>query len=358
MRALLWMPDAWRIPGGHQVQLQRTAEALRDVGLTVEVMTGGGERLPDVDVVHGFGLNAAQVRSARSRGVATAISPIYWSRRYRFEPGYANMSLWRTFVGRFRRAGGIAKACLRGPDALAEVGARAADLRHVAAYEAADVLLPNSESEAEAVRSELGVSTPVHVVPNAVERGLCERAVPSVDSRRRVVCVGRVEPHKNQLAVIRALAPTGLGLDVVGPPHPDHAEYFRECQRAAGERACVHGETPTATLRELQAGARVSVLASWFETTGLASLEAAALGANVVTTDRGFASDYFGPLAWYCDPAKEGSIRAAVLAAWGHPGHPGLRGLVRERYTWERTAQETVVAYETALRQHRRPGAG
>lgn len=345
----MWMPTGWNVEGGHQVQLQRTAGALEDLGLSVDRWLG--ESLPDGQwsVIHGFGLRPGDVRLARTRARRVVISTVYWDRGYRHEPG----SLGRWWIGRHRLglALRLGATAVRGPEAGAPIFEFLADRSMALAYEGADLLLPNSSAEAVAIERDLGVTTPSAVVPNAVDEELTTLEAPPVQQRDRVICLGRIEPHKNQLALIRALNSSGLPLHIVGEPHPDHQAYAAACRKEAGPTVrfagAVHHDSPE--FHELLTGARVSVLASWFETTGLANLEAAATGANVVTTDRGYANEYFDGEAWYCNPASPGSIRQAVMAAWRHPGYPGLRDRIRREFTWTACAKATLAAYETAL---------
>ena len=149
----------------------------------------------------------------------------------------------------------------------------------------ADLLLPNAEGEARHVREDLGVLTECVVVPNAIDVSLFAAGVDRPCPAGSVLCVGRVEPHKNQLGTIRALAGApGLSLTVVGPAHPHHPGYLEECRRAAAQAdnvtllpAVEHSDLPA-----LYARHRTHVLATWYETTGLVSLEAAASGCTVV----------------------------------------------------------------------------
>jgi hypothetical protein len=109
---------------------------------------------------------------------------------------------------------------------------------------------------------------------------------------------------------------------------------------------------PREELASAYAAAKVHALPGWFETPGLSTLEAAAAGCNIVTTDRGTAREYFGDLAWYCDPRLVESIRSAVLAAYQAPRADRLRELVRERYSWPRAAESTLEGYRLALALH------
>jgi glycosyltransferase involved in cell wall biosynthesis len=95
--------------------------------------------------------------------------------------------------------------------------------------------------------------------------------------------------------------------------------------------------------------AKVHVLPSWFETCGLSSLEAGAMGCNVVVADKGFAREYFGEHAFYCDPGNVASIYGAVHRAATSPLQPALEKRVRNNYTWQQAALQTMKAYQKVL---------
>jgi glycosyltransferase involved in cell wall biosynthesis len=348
-KVLLWMPRASEIPGGHLVQMRATAESLRKLGVDARTYEAPDPDLTGVDVVHGFGLVPRELRATRRLGSRIVLSPIYWSRSYRLESDSESISA-RTRT-RLRSAAVLTKAALLGPDALARKAAVYSDAGLVATFESADLLLPNSAAEAHAVQNELSVTTPMQVVPNAVDEELLGLDEQPEAERCTVLCLGRLEPHKNQLSVIRALSGTGLPVEIVGPVHPDHQAYEAACRESAGPNIRFFGSVKYGEPEHTQAlrRARVSVLASWFETTGLASLEAAATGARVVTTERGFAREYFGESALYCDPGSEASIRSAVLSAWEQPHDGRLRKRIAEQFTWRHTAEATLAGYRAVL---------
>jgi glycosyltransferase involved in cell wall biosynthesis len=214
------------------------------------------------------------------------------------------------------------------------------------------VLLPNAAGEARSVENDLHVGTVCRVVPNGVDP---ERFTPgsgAFDARDAVLYVGRVEPRKNQLGLLEALRDSGLRVVIAGFPHPHHSEYLNRCRAAsAGWAEMVEGPS-TEDLVDLYRSARVHVLPSWFETTGLVSLEAGLCGCNIVSTDRGYAREYLGDLAWYCDPGKPATILSAVQEAWGSPPQPELRERILTSYTWRHVAEATVAAYQEALTMH------
>jgi glycosyltransferase involved in cell wall biosynthesis len=102
-------------------------------------------------------------------------------------------------------------------------------------------------------------------------------------------------------------------------------------------------------LADLYKNATVHVCPSWYETPGLASLEAGAEGCNIVVTDKGSTREYFGSYAYYCEPDSILSIRAAVVKAYSAPKNNRLKNIILENYTWEKAAEKTVLAYKTVM---------
>ena len=186
----------------------------------------------------------------------------------------------------------------------ASLGAVPSELEFLTAYESADLLLPNAVGEADSIRRDFGVSTPMTPVPNGVDPLSFSESSAPFEDRRYVLFVGRIDPHKNQLGAIRALRGSGLPLVIAGHDHPHHPEYTAQCRDEGGDWVTFTGEVShdSAELADLYHGARVHLLPSWFETTGLVSLEAALSGCSVVSTSLGHAREYLDDLAWYCDP--------------------------------------------------------
>jgi len=104
--------------------------------------------------------------------------------------------------------------------------------------------------------------------------------------------------------------------------------------------------------------AKVHVLASWFETTGLVSLEAAYCGCNIVTSRRGDQEEYFRHIAWFCEPGEPKSIRSAISEAYAaerNARHP--QEFIEENYTWASAAKATLDGYNKALSMKAAPAS-
>jgi glycosyltransferase involved in cell wall biosynthesis len=325
--------------------MEMTARHLQQhAGVSVRVCNDNKPDWDGVDVVHGCGLNRKQVREARIRGLPVLLSVIYISRAYR-EGVLGQTPRVEKLRRNTRKAAVMTVAAIRG-----SLARKIADydrwwLETVTLFEQVDVLLPNSHLEAEQIRSDTGVTTPMTVVPNAVEPTLFGTG--SRSPRNGVLFVGRIEPLKNQLRLIEALQDSGVELTIIGAEHPHHPRYAAAVRQAAARTSGVHvlGPVPHEELSQHYQRAKVHVLPSLFETTGLASLEAALCGCNVVSTDQGFAAEYLQDLAWYCNPYRTSSIRSAVQAAVAAPHDARLRERVLENYTWQHTAAATARAY-------------
>ena len=194
------------MPGGHVVQIDKTARALEEMGLRVVRDFSSEPELTDIDLVHGFGLTSTEIRGCHRRRVPVTMSTIYWERSYRSDGPDQRLGA-RSIAGRAVRAARFAGAALHGRSTLiqASLGAMATELEIFSAYESADLLLPNAMGEAESISRDLGVSTPMVPVPNGVDPLSLLRANPPFEDRGYVLFVGRIDPHKNQLGLIRAL---------------------------------------------------------------------------------------------------------------------------------------------------------
>ena len=348
IRALLWMPGGDRVPGGHYVQIQQTCKHLRFLDVDANISFAADADVSGYDIVHGFGLGPKEVRYCRQRGLPVVLSTIYWNDYVTFRRGSSQQ--WHTWEGRGRTGFVLLRSALQGRhvEKCAAITSKLQGQRVV--FEMSDLLLPNSQMEADAIQADLTTTTPYHVVPNAVDPTMFNPAATQGSiGRNHVLFVGRFEPHKNQLGLIEAMRGADIPTVLVGPPHPHHPAYYEHCKRQATKNITILPGVPQEKLAALYSAAKVHVLPSGFETTGLVSLEAALCGCNIVTTDRGYTREYFQDMAWYCDPYDPQSIRRAIEVAFHAPYKSDLRDHILSNYTWEHTAQATLAGYRMLI---------
>lgn len=214
----------------------------------------------------------------------------------------------------------------------------------------ASCLLPNSNNEYKRLLQHYGVAQRYKVIPNAIDPTLFVGQGKDITRKQNIVlCVGRIEGRKNQLNLIKALNNSAFHLIIIGAPAANQTDYFNRCKETASANIEFINQISQANLVEYYKKAWVHVLPSWFETTGLSSLEAATMGCNIVITDKGDTREYFEDMAYYCEPASPQSIRKAVEAAANNSFNEKLREKILREYTWDITAKTTLEAYQQVL---------
>lgn len=343
----------YRNRGGDTIQILKTAEYLRRLGVGVDI------RLADEPIdysgyrlLHFFNIirPADILKHVRASGKPYVVSPVfvdYSESDVRTRKGPARL-LSAVFSGdRIEYLKTLARWLFHGERIVSPrfiwYGQRGSVRRIIGG---AALLLPNSDSEFRRLIHRYRTPISYRVIPNAIDPDLFGPCV-GLPAREDdlVLCAGRIEGIKNQLNLIRALNGSSFRLILAGMPAVHQRAYYEECRRAAGPAVTFIGAVSQEELRIIYSRARVHVLPSWFETTGLASLEAAAMGCRIVITDKGDTREYFGDQAFYCDPGSPPSILKAVeMAAAAGPPEP-LRKTIFSHYTWMETAKKTLEAY-------------
>ena len=351
-------PSALSIYGGDTTQMLKTKEYLQRVGVEVDICLEyppslSGERY---DLVHVFNLQTAsytldQVKWAKRYEYPVVLSPIFW----KFEERG-----WREDTLRYDRRFHLISQELGSSRARFYLEHellrdRRAQLRIL---NLVDWILPNARSELHILEDtfHLELEQKMTIVPNGVDasvfhpdRASPDEAVGELGMCNYILECARIEPCKGQLALLEALSETIWPVVFVGST--GNRRYYQECQDHARNRGNVFflGAVPHKDLPQFYAAAKAHALPSYRETPGLASLEAGAMGCNIVTTMVGSAHEYFGDDAWYCDPEDIGSIKSALCAAHSAPKSDNLQKRILKRYTWEEAARQTRRAYEEAL---------
>ncbi len=174
-----------------------------------------------------------------------------------------------------------------------------------------------------------------------------------------VLHVGSIHTRRNLARLLRAVARLrqageDLAVILVGKveyPYPDVARMISD---AGMSGAAVHaGYLPDADLRALYREARLLAVPSLYEGFGLPGVEAMALGTPVVAANTSCFPEILGDGALLVDPHDEEALAEAIRrAARDGTEREALRERGRRRaarYSWERTAKETLAVYRTVL---------
>jgi len=212
----------------------------------------------------------------------------------------------------------------------------------------AAMILPNSKSEYKRVGKNYLAEVNNMIVPNGINPDVFKWDTSIAKDEKLVICVARIEGIKNQINLIKALNNTNYKLLIIGKSSPNQVNYYNECRSIAAPNVQFIDHLPQDELVYYYQLAKVHVLPSWFETTGLSSIEAGTMGCNLVITDKGDTQEYFEHYAWYCDPDKPESVFNAVKKASEAPVNNALREKILAKYTWKHSAIQTLKAYQSA----------
>ncbi|RYD81169.1 MAG: glycosyltransferase [Sphingobacteriales bacterium] len=339
--------------GGDTVQIENTASSLRELGLNITIkLTNEKIDYTPYDLVHYFNIIrpadiSGHIKKSNKPYVVSTIFVDYGEYETTQRSGAIGILAKLVSSDNMEYLKAIGRYVINGEKINSWsyfLNGHRKSIQSIIRH--AGLLLPNSHSEYERLRLKYNVSAKYRVVPNAIdpERFLNIQTNVYRDPKL-VICVGRIEGRKNQLNLIRALNNTSFKLMIIGSPSANQVKFYQQCRREAGSNITFIDQVPQEQLLAYYNSAKVHVLASWFETTGLSTMEAAAMGCNIVITDKGDTREYFENYAYYCDPSSPASIFNAIDEASQKPYNDMLRNKILENFTWHKAAEVTREAY-------------
>jgi len=215
-----------------------------------------------------------------------------------------------------------------------------------------DYLVPNSEREGEVfaglLKQEGYDAPPWSVIPNAVDsERINQIETKSWDNRpKRIMCAGRIEPAKNQHNLVSAFAPYRRDLEpsaeLMLAGEISHLIIDSMMNLFLQPGINLAGRLPQMQMFEEMANSRVHVLLGVHETPGLVTLEAAALGCQVVV-----ATEEYGTISEYIDkeqlievdPLDPYSVQEGIEEAMEVPPDPSLKEKVLKEYSYGKAAE-------------------
>lgn len=321
--------DYYRNFGGDTVQLLKTAEQLKKLGVDVEINSGFITDFSSYDIIHLFNLTRMgetykYYKIARHYKKNIVLTPLYWdlTRYYAYINDQENLKLWER-CNIYRKE--IIKGC--------------------------KVVYPESSLEAELIKRQIGADAKYVVVYSGVD--VIDEDIPLYSLKERynldnyVLSVGRICPRKNQLILAQACRSLNIGLVLIG--NINDREYYEKCMNIEGTMYL--GFLDSYNIYNAYRFARLHALPGFVETPGLSSLEAAASGCSILSTDQGSAYEYFGDKAIYCNPYDESSIYNAVRQGIKAARDPDLKKNIVEKYNWESCVRPLYESYMSLMNE-------
>ncbi|MDD5194098.1 MAG: glycosyltransferase [Candidatus Omnitrophica bacterium] len=337
-------PAAFQTPGGGEVLLLKTKESLQTKGVSVKLFNQWEDKLKDFDILHVFSSVKdclGLMEAAKNVGVKVALSPIYWSTLKRSVHEYGTRPKKLRMILQH----------------MAKVIAPVLPSSRRKIFQVVDVILPNSEAEAEQVSRLFAIDKKKMrvVFLGADERFRKADKKEFIDKYKVedfILSVGRIEPRKNQLNLIKAARGLNKRIVFVGNPAIGYEGYYNACKKIAPENTLFieRLEHSSTLLASAYAACSVFVLQGWFETPGLVALEAALAGARLAVTSGGSTREYFKEYVEYFNPASPLSICRAIEKSLLREKTDDLREYIAKNFLWENVAQQNIRVYEELLR--------
>ncbi len=177
-----------------------------------------------------------------------------------------------------------------------------------------------------------------------------------------LLALGTIEPRKNLIRLVQALHSLrrqhpNLRLVIVGRPGWMYQEFFQHLEKLPDPNAVLlSGFVPDNDLPAVICGAQAYVLASLYEGFGLPILEAMACGTPVVSSRTSSMPELGGDAVLYFDPTDTAEMAhqiGRVLSENELADDMRKKGLAQAaRFSWERTADETLAVYRQVLARH------
>lgn len=369
MRVLfLARSDLYKVPGGDTVQIDNTASELRKLGVEVNIITNLNVNINDYDLVHVFQLDWVPetyfyVKKAKEFKKPIVLSPIHHSEMEvkMFDDLYAFglrkvvgffvrkqehrdilKNVYRSFYNKAKFIPTLKSALL---------GYRKLQRK---ALELSDIVLVQTNREAKDLQDTYNINFRWEKVVNGVSEQFlnCKEFENKLPFKDYVICVGRIEARKNQLNIIKAMKLVrqekgfeNVKLVFIGRKSSHHKSYVSKFDKELKNNDwIIHpGYVAQEDLPNYYHFAKVCVSASWFESTGLTSLEALFCGVNVVASGER-AKELLGDLAVYCNPWDVLSIKEAIIKSFSMP-QPKMPESFKLEYTWENAAKKTLEIY-------------
>jgi len=342
--------------GGDTVQILQTAKSLADIGVSVDIkLTDEIINYSQYDLLHFFNITRPadilyHVKRSKKPFVVSPILIDYSEYDKYHRKGVAGILLRWLSADAIEYFKTIAR-WLRGTDTLMSFSYLLKGHRRSVKKILNEtlMLLPNSKLEYERVCNQYKYAGKYVIVPNGIDPALFQFDETIKKDNDLIICVARIEGIKNQINLIRALNKTKFNLLIIGAAAPNQLQYYKECKKIAAGNISFIENLPQHGLIKYYQKAKVHVLPSWFETTGLSSLEAAAMGCSIVITNKGDAKEYFQEYAFYCDPSSTESIYSSIEKASSHAYNENLIKKIFTNYTWRQAALYTENAYKEVI---------
>lgn len=353
--AIISRSTLFEVKGGDTTQILKTAEELRKLGVMVDIFLANEKiEYEKYDMLHFFNLirpsdHLLHIRKSKKPYV---VSPIYLS--YHNYDNFGRVGLSK-FV--FKMMGKHSSEYLKNIFRFAKKQDYLVSPEYLLGHQramkkvaqGAAYILSNSNSEFQRLKADLELDMKYHYVPNGIDISVFGELPNIKRIPNKILSVAQIYGMKNQHRLIEVCNQMNVELTIIGKTPPNHKGYLDFCKGIAKPNIHFLDFMTQKELISEYASSWVHALPSWFETTGLSSLEAGSMGCNLVVGQGGDTFEYFDGKAEFCDASNSESIKIALEKSLAKPIDLSFRDYILTHYNWKNAAEETLKVYEKMM---------
>ncbi len=331
--------------GGDSLQIKETAAYLGLLGYEITISTSKKEDPKDYDILHFFNLiRPAQFLYYLQFNKPIVLTSIYvdYSEYESKKGGLARRLILKTFgkfgLEYFKTLGRWINKTDNYPSLSYLLNGQKSSIRKI--LKQTKTLIVASQQEGDLISKDFGFK------PSLAKISLGSEHFKTVDycqTRNGIACIARIEGLKNQLQLIKAMLEGEDKLQIIGQAAANQPFYLEECKKVAVENVEFTGQIEPDEIAEILSQTQVHAMVSYYETTGLSTIEALKSGCQVVISEKGGQKEIFGDHAFYADPENLDSIRNAISQA--KAAKLSHKEWVMKTFSWEKSAKEISDIY-------------
>jgi len=336
----------FQAPGGGEILLLKTREFLMKKGFKIKLFNHWEDKLNDYDILHNFGLSNNcydLINVAYNKKIPIFITPIYSWPSLRFA--------LRSNAALKHKLKLIGYSTLHGNPFLNKLTHTSKMLKM------ANIILADSNIEKNVLIKNYRLDDKkFRIVPAGVDKRFYnaneKEFVKKYGLKDFLLYVGRFEPRKNVLNLIKIVNKLNLPLVIIGDQSYQGGDYYYNlCKKIARKNVYLIGALnhESSLLSSAYAAAKAVVLPSWLETPGLCALEGGLAGANILVTSRGSTKEYFKDYVFYVNPFDNKDIEKKILMVYKKEKSSELREHIKKNFTWEVVTDKVKKYYEEIL---------
>ncbi len=352
MKILFMAPQSLTvISGGLKRQMSETATGLSSLGHRIHFLSPE-KNLFEIqpDVIHFFGAQPElyyTLQFLQNHEIPTVVSPVFFSRR-----SASSLKRLISFQNVLSRTPLLS---------LTELQMRQRSCTF------ASHVVPNTKAEADLIHHAFGIKpSNITVIPNGADVERFTNSSPEIYEskypwRDFILYVGDLNAErKNVLKMLYAYSTLKKNYPLLPPlvlaGTLGTTAYASQIRTYIQQHDSIQWIGPIdhhdPLLASLYRAARIFVLPSYFETPGIAAMEAALSGCEIVITPFGGTMEVFGENAFYIDPKSVRSIAKGIESALERTkqnhstnSNPLIEHLI-QNYGWAHVARQTEAVYK------------